>query len=65
MKKTKTKQNKWEKNIIKQIIFNAVNFFYEFVGNLIVLDLYFKVQCSSKKDNSFQNVNVSGEEDNN
>lgn len=29
-------------------------FFYEFVGNLIVLDLYFKVQCSSKKDNSFQ-----------
>lgn len=54
MKKNKTKQNKWEKNIVKQIIFNAVNFFYKFVGNLIVLDLYFKVQCSSKKDNSFQ-----------
>lgn len=52
--KMKKPQKKWEKNIVKQIIFNAVNFFYEFVGNLIVLDLYFKVQCSSKKDNSFQ-----------
>lgn len=50
----KKKQNKWEKSIVKQIIFNAVNFFYDIVGNLTVLDLYFKVQCSSKKDNSFQ-----------
>lgn len=29
--------------------------FYEFVGNLTVLDLYLQVQCSSKKDNSLQN----------
>lgn len=42
-----------------------MNFVYDIVGNLTVLDLYFKVQYSSKKDNSFQNVNVSGEEDKN